>query len=344
MTIAVFDLKNYENEITEVRKKYVEHFGLRYGWGSNKNLPFDQGHWNRPILKRSNWFPLDMSDHPNFIVGDPEASAIWDAINNQLGGGRAVVRAYINGYTYGTDGYVHQDDSDTFRKYGEDGISETVIVYLNDKWNINWAGETVVFDGKQEIGKAVIPKKNRCFVFDSHLWHAGRAVSRACTELRSVLVYKTAKKDMYEHPAARYILDNSVVSHSGSPTGNLFGHLWNVMRLLETNKFDFDTCAAALFHSAYGNQHFAKGVVQDRDHVKSLIGERAERLAWEFCQLKDRYTQVAMNLNNYSEQDRESLLAILWANALEAGENTERWEQHLTHRNINFADQKYKIL
>ena len=39
MTIAVFDLKNYENEITEVRKKYVEYFGLRYGWGSNKNLP-----------------------------------------------------------------------------------------------------------------------------------------------------------------------------------------------------------------------------------------------------------------------------------------------------------------
>ena len=26
MTIAVFDLKNYENEITEVRKKYVEYF------------------------------------------------------------------------------------------------------------------------------------------------------------------------------------------------------------------------------------------------------------------------------------------------------------------------------
>ena len=113
--IRVFGLNAYEEEINEIRKKYVEYFGLRYGWKANKNLPFDQGHWNRPVIKKSKYFPFDMSEHPSFYLGHPEIAKIWDAINNELGGGRALVRAYVNGYTYGTDGYLHSDDAYTFQ-------------------------------------------------------------------------------------------------------------------------------------------------------------------------------------------------------------------------------------
>jgi hypothetical protein len=340
--IRVFGLNAYEEEINEIRKKYVEYFGLRYGWKANKNLPFDQGHWNRPVIKKSKYFPFDMSEHPSFYLGHRDIAKIWDAINNELGGGRALVRAYVNGYTYGTDGYLHSDDAYTFQKYGDEGISETVIVYLNPIWDPNWAGETVLFDENKEIAKAVLPKPNRAFVFDSHLIHAGRAVSRACTELRSVLVYKTAKKELYDDPAVKFLLENTLIQHD-SPSGSLFGHLWNVMRLLEINSFDEPTAAAGLFHSIYGNQHFETQTVEDRDVVKGLIGDEAEAIVYEFNQLKDRFTQVALNTNKYDDSMRNSLLALCWANTLEQGGDPTRWHKYLPET-INLADQKFQIL
>tara|TARA_A100000164_G_scaffold365598_1_gene385350 strand:+ start:799 stop:1812 length:1014 start_codon:yes stop_codon:yes gene_type:complete len=336
--IAIYDLAEYEEHIKYVRETYIENGGLVYGWKANSNLPFDQGHWNRPIIKRSKYFRYDAAELPHFT--DPAVSDIWASLNEQLGG-RALVRAYINGYTYGTDGYVHVDDHPTTSL--EDGQSETIIVYLNDIWNANWAGETIVLDGDQEIAKSVLPKKNRAFIFDSHLLHAARPVSRACTELRSVLVYKTANKEMYDSPAVKWLLKNATQEHTGR---NLFQHLWFTLRLLELNGFCKSVCGAGLFHSVYGTKDWEAVTTSDRDTVKSFIGDYAESLVWEFHKLKDRYKDILEG--DYSDEMRQNLMAISWANSLEQnpiGPKAylhQQWEPHL--KAVDFTKQKYLFL
>jgi SM-20-related protein len=71
----------------------------------------------------------------------------------------------------------------------------TAIIYLNRKWDVNWAGETILLNSKDDIGKAVMPKWGRVFAFSSCIRHAGRGVSRSCPEARTVLVFKARKKN-----------------------------------------------------------------------------------------------------------------------------------------------------
>ena len=106
-------------------------------------------------------------------------------------GKRCLLKAYVNGYTYGTDAYLHRDDSWITKQYGKNSVSETIIVYLNENWNPDWAGETVIVSEEGEIELSILPKKNKVLVFDSNKLHAARPVSRSCPELRMVLVLKT---------------------------------------------------------------------------------------------------------------------------------------------------------
>src|SRR5258707_1275606 len=87
-----------------------------------------------------------------------------------------LIRCYLNGYTYGTDGYFHSDSNRA--------DEHTVIVFMNDEWEPDWAGETVFLDERGDIVRSVLPKRNRAIIFAARLRHAGRGVSRKCVELR----------------------------------------------------------------------------------------------------------------------------------------------------------------
>ena len=71
---------------------------------------------------------------------------------------------------------------------------------------------------------------------------------------------------------------------------------------------------AGLFHSVYGTAYFmpAKGLVDDRQVVKDLIGDQAEEIAWWFCMLEmPRTLQIR---DNFEGQLREDLIALDIAN------------------------------
>lgn len=81
-------------------------------------------------------------------------------------------------------------------------------------------------------------------------------------------------------------------------------------------------CDAGLFHSAYGTEFFApQEVPGDRDSVRAVIGERAERLAWLWCNIDrtsiDLETQTARNFTTGETirlADGEAdEIAMLWA-------------------------------
>jgi len=44
---------------------------------------------------------------------------------------------------------------------------------------VEWAGETVLYDGQGEIARAVLPAGNRAIFFDSRIGAARQAVSSA---------------------------------------------------------------------------------------------------------------------------------------------------------------------
>ncbi len=75
-------------------------------------------------------------------------------------------------------------------------------------------------------------------------------------------------------------------------TGKTYiGHLLAVHRLMEEQRCGRDACRAGLFHSVYGTEQFQgfKLPLERRAEVRTLIGERAERLAYLNCAM-DRVT------------------------------------------------------
>lgn len=96
-------------------------------------------------------------------------------------------RVYASANPYGT---VHESHLD----YGEDLTSKggiTVMYYLNNFWNFNFAGETVFYDkNNEDILKSIIPKPGRVVVFDGNIEHCAREVRRDLNDLRMVLSFK----------------------------------------------------------------------------------------------------------------------------------------------------------
>ncbi|MDM0122213.1 2OG-Fe(II) oxygenase [Variovorax arabinosiphilus] len=111
---------------------------------------------------------------------------LWGVVRGLVG---SAVRLYEIEYTanaFGTEGHPHYDSPrETLRS-----THVTAIVYCNEEWRPEWAGETAVFDDRQDIHRAVIPKPGRiCLIFGDPL-HAARGIARICPHPRRVLVFK----------------------------------------------------------------------------------------------------------------------------------------------------------
>lgn len=180
--IQVFDNLIPAELITSLHKKYTAG-KFRYYWKSNKSA--DMCHWHIEICDPGNNNHTDISEafynSKNRFVDE---ITVWNTIKENITGNFNLHRVYVNGYTYGTEGAIHKDTTIP----GE----ETVLMYLNQEWKPEWAGETVIFkDG--DIDRAILPKPGRIIVFPSDQPHCARSLSKFCGELRMVLVFKGAR-------------------------------------------------------------------------------------------------------------------------------------------------------
>jgi hypothetical protein len=118
-------------------------------------------------------------------------------------------------------------------------------------------------------------------------------------------------------------------AHSG---GNLWQHLRGVHDILQRAGQSQPVCKAGLFHSVYGTQSFKAITVpkDQRAQVQALIGQKAEALAFAFCELpRPRLLEAALRAqhipaeinayatNSNNAQFYQDLLAIECANLLE---------------------------
>lgn len=157
-------------------EKLCNEKGYTYGWKANTNV--NSFHWNIKFGGSDQHDRLDITvekeDVPELIW------KIWTRINRNSD--LRLIRAYVNGYTFGTEGAIHIDSP--LPEY------KTHMMYINTEWKPEWAGETVFFIDN-EIFRSILPKPGRFIDFPGYLQHDARSVSRLCGILRRVLVFKS---------------------------------------------------------------------------------------------------------------------------------------------------------
>ena len=111
---------------------------------------------------------------------------IWNILKVKYFKEDILVRCYANGITKGIDQKIHTDD------YHLD--SKTCIVYANKEWNVDWGGETIIWDkNKRQIINSYLPKHNSILVIPANCHHGVRPISSYCDDLRITLMFKTRK-------------------------------------------------------------------------------------------------------------------------------------------------------
>ena len=92
-------------------------------------------------------------------------------------------RAYTNVASYGDMLFTHTDCL-------PDQHDLTALWYLCEKWDIEWGGETLFFDGNDEVACAVQPRPGRLVIFDGAIKHVGRPPNRICYAPRYTFAIK----------------------------------------------------------------------------------------------------------------------------------------------------------
>ena len=93
----------------------------------------------------------------------------------------------------------------------------------------------------------------------------------------------------------------------------MFDHLYSVSKQLKNNDAPQYLQDAGLFHSVYGTTYFKPKMTQDREVVRSLIGDKAENLVYLFCNMKHPRKENIELIKD--DEVREDLLNIERANA-----------------------------
>lgn len=136
--------------------------------------------WSRQLIEEAHWEPVGWSGearepyrhwacYPDY---DGILKNIWQGISPSLeedGFYLTPERVIMNLYSHGDSAWLHRDSDDP-KDY-------TVIIFLNESWNINWGGDFVLVED-EEILSAFACTPGKFVLFQSSLLHACRPVSR----------------------------------------------------------------------------------------------------------------------------------------------------------------------
>ncbi|MGH8127439.1 MAG: 2OG-Fe(II) oxygenase [Gammaproteobacteria bacterium] len=92
-------------------------------------------------------------------------------------------RTYCNQSTYGDMLFTHTDNT-------PDLAGITALWYIAPRWDLEWGGETLLFDNSGDARFVVSPRPGRLLLFDGRIRHAGRPPSRICTIPRLTFALK----------------------------------------------------------------------------------------------------------------------------------------------------------
>jgi SM-20-related protein len=179
MTVLIYD--DVVNE--ELRKSIVNQLNIMkwgFGWKASPDAPFSffHNHFCGPLEE----IRTIEDNSKELEISYPIIHQLWKVILT-LVPNQKLIKSYANAYPYGSDGTLHKDIPDS--------RSLTWIFYPNNVWHPNWAGETVFFNGEEDICFAAYPKPRRLISFPGYLPHIARGISRQCPYIRITVVFKT---------------------------------------------------------------------------------------------------------------------------------------------------------
>ena len=101
--------------------------------------------------------------------------------------------------------------------------------------------------------------------------------------------------------------------------GFLFEHLYGTYQILKKwNKPNY-VCMAGMFHSVYETEYFSFNTPYTRDVVKSILGNKSEKLIYEFCRIKPRINVLISKIDEWTREEYIDLIDIELANMEEQG-------------------------
>ena len=117
------------------------------------------------------------------------------------------------------------------------------------------------------------------------------------------------------------------IEHTRAQQKSLYDHLVNVSLLLKRAGEEEYVCVAGMFHSVYGTQYWEHVLHADREKIRELIGDKAERLVWLFENLDrgkwwefyghDKKPNREGELIDVSVQEEADLVGIIRCNEME---------------------------
>lgn len=314
-------------ELYEQLWKKYKNPSLTYGWKSNEQRD-DHGHWNVDIAKFGVHNTLDVSK----LIPELDQK-VWQHLRStyEMLKDTVLIRCYINGHTFGVEGYFHRDSG----RQDE----TTIVMYLTDGWSLDWAGETVFANEEDvpEIVSAVLPAKNAAVMFNSNIRHCGRAVSRKCNGIRLVYVMKTRKirSETYEK-LSKFLYENGAIRHKHEK-GNLHDHLLRVYSLLSNRGFEEDVCLGGGLHSVFGTNAFKNNIFTEKskDKVADNFGKEPMNLALIFSNI-DRPSAL-----EYSPEPDQKYVNVKLNNGKTGVITKKRFEQLQLIECANLFDQNF---
>jgi SM-20-related protein len=175
----------FQNSELENLEEYLRKSSWEWGYHSNGGFFKGIPHWS--IIFAGPRTKVGYHYDCEHELKDPIKS-IWNQLKLKYFKDDVLVRCYANAITNGLDQKLHIDDSDS--------TSKTFVLYVNKIWNVDWSGETIVWEKESRtITDSVLPKFNTGIIIPGYKWHGVRPVSRYCDDIRITLMFKTRSKD-----------------------------------------------------------------------------------------------------------------------------------------------------
>lgn len=248
---------------------FINKANWTYGWPSNTDMPY--GHWNVDFTKTGKNNPTDVA-----AKLPPVLNPIWKQVNAEFFNGQAkLTRCYANRHTFGTEGYIH---TDTERE--ED---HTCVVYMDEKWEANWGGETSFYSKDlKEIVKSVMPQFGRTAVFSGNIPHCAKPVSRVCPQVRTTLMFKVTINPKAVYTSEELLvpfLEEVGATKLPHKKGSLADHLIRTYHLLKSAGAGDIVALAGGMHSLYGTNAFKKPCLNKEDtKIRDKFGPEIDRI------------------------------------------------------------------
>jgi len=100
-------------------------------------------------------------------------------------------RAYCNLCGYGDMLFTHTDSE-------PDVADLTALWYIAPRWDVEWGGETLLFNSDGDAEFVVSPRPGRLLLFDARIRHAGRPPNRVCVLPRLTFALKLEQEQKQE--------------------------------------------------------------------------------------------------------------------------------------------------